>query len=155
MLKSALGAFLQIPGLIEDEDSADTQVVGDESAHLIAHGVLVPHGAGHKVLESIRAVMSYRPRQFPAVAGHTGHQQTAYISHCVRPQVMPREDRREQSGELRETRLDPSRHGGRAGRSLIRLRHTMMITERPACVYVACATYRANPGKPERSGGSA
>jgi hypothetical protein len=112
----------------------------DEGAHHIAHRVLIPHRPGQQMLKPEGALVSRRLRQCPTVPGHTRHQQRTHIRLRVRVQVMSGEEWREQRGELREARLEPSRYGGRAGRSWIRLRHTMMITERPASAPAPCTT---------------
>jgi hypothetical protein len=65
-------ALLQIPGLIEDQHPAAAQVTGDEGAHVIAHGVLVPHSAGQKMPEPVGAIMTTacaNAQQLPATPG--------------------------------------------------------------------------------------
>ncbi len=116
----------------------------NEGAYHIAHRVLVPHCPGQQMLEPAGAGVSDRLRQCSAVRGHTRHQQCTHIRLRVRAQVMPGEDGRGQRGELREPLLEPSRSSGRAGRSLIEFRHTMMITERPARLPASRATHRAD-----------
>lgn len=70
-----LRPLLRLPRLVEDQDPAvGAEVPGQERAHHVSRGVLLPADAFEQVVQAIRSVQADCLRDRPAVARNARHQ---------------------------------------------------------------------------------
>ena len=98
-----------------------------------ARRVLIPARAPEQVVQAERPVQAGCLRDRPTVARDLRHQQPTQVEQGIGPQVTAPVDGREVRRELAEYRFQQlGIYTGGAGRPVFVMRHTIMITGRPA-----------------------
>jgi tetratricopeptide repeat protein len=132
-------ALLHLTGLAGGQDPA--VVPGQERAHRIARGVLVPAGAIGQVVQASGPIQAGCLRDRPAVSRDLRHQQPTQIEQAVRSQVAAMAGRRQVRRELGGCRFNQSGiYTGGASRPVFIMGHNIMITGWPARARSALAT---------------